>query len=92
MSTLVRYMGDLSGGQAIRKAVASSYRLSEDTMDGQRFYFFDNSVSPNLMKGLKKDFREGMDKAGHHLDTSRKGLPARTPAPNFWLSYLVQPI
>lgn len=48
-----RYLGDLSGGQALRGAVARSYKLSEGT--GLEFYAFAGDVEP-----LRRGFREGL--------------------------------
>ena len=78
--SLVRYMGDLSGGQAIRKAVASSYSLSEETMDGQRFYFFNDNVTPAAVKELKKVFRSGIDTAGESMPRPDRGMLCLSPS------------
>jgi heme oxygenase len=42
-----RYLGDLSGGQIIRRKLASIYGL---TTDGVRFYAFDGIAKPKLFK------------------------------------------
>ncbi|ORY81224.1 hypothetical protein BCR35DRAFT_265876 [Leucosporidium creatinivorum] len=70
----VRYLGDLSGGQAIARALRKSYSLP-DSGEGSAFYEFylPDTVSSNGLperadlnetKRIKEWFREGLDRAG----------------------------
>lgn len=52
-----RYLGDLSGGQAIRRKLATVYGL---TTDGVRFYVFDGIDKP---KRFKDGYRRLLDEA-----------------------------
>lgn len=52
-----RYLGDLSGGQIIRRRLAASYGL---TRDGVRFYHFDRIPKP---KPFKDSYRDRLDSA-----------------------------
>lgn len=52
----VRYLGDLSGGQALRKIVARSLDLPSEA--GTRFYDFG---SPQQVGGMAQRFRSGLD-------------------------------
>ncbi|RZS31134.1 heme oxygenase [Herbihabitans rhizosphaerae] len=52
-----RYLGDLSGGQIIRRRLTSIYGL---TTDGVRFYVFDEVPKP---KRFKDAYRELLDQA-----------------------------
>jgi heme oxygenase (biliverdin-producing, ferredoxin) len=52
----VRYLGDLSGGQLLRRAVSAALRLQGG--EGVRFYTFAPGVSA---KSLATRFREGLD-------------------------------
>lgn len=64
----VRYMGDMSGGQDIRKSIAAAYSLPLDLPDGQRFYEFgEKGFDIREIKQIKREFRLGLDKAGEHL-------------------------
>jgi heme oxygenase (biliverdin-producing, ferredoxin) len=61
----VRYLGDLSGGQIIRKRIAKSYEFPKNG-NGVRFYVFhegkgEPEAGPSEMKALKEWFRAGMD-------------------------------
>lgn len=70
----VRYMGDMSGGQEIRKSIAAAYSLPLDSSDGQRFYDFGQKGNDvREIKQLKKDFRSGMDVAGAELTPAQLG-------------------
>jgi heme oxygenase (biliverdin-producing, ferredoxin) len=51
----VRYLGDLSGGQVVRRIVAKSLHLSTDA--GLRFYDFGDAVQA---KALAQWFRQGL--------------------------------
>jgi heme oxygenase (biliverdin-producing, ferredoxin) len=72
----VRYLGDLSGGQIIRKRIAKSYEFPKNG-NGVRFYVFhegkgEPEAGPSEMKALKVWFRAGMD-AGVGDDEKLKG-------------------
>lgn len=54
----VRYMGDLSGGQVIRRIVERTYEL--DGHKGTRFYVFDQIDD---LKAFKEDYRQLLDSA-----------------------------
>ncbi|MDG3009711.1 biliverdin-producing heme oxygenase [Rhodococcus sp. D2-41] len=51
----IRYLGDLSGGQIIRRAIGNAYGHTED---GVRFYIFDEIPKP---KPFKDDYRDALD-------------------------------
>jgi heme oxygenase (biliverdin-producing, ferredoxin) len=51
----VRYLGDLSGGQIVRRIVAKSLHLSSDA--GLRFYDFGDAAQA---KALAQWFRQGL--------------------------------
>ena len=73
----VRYLGDLSGGQVIRRRVARAYGLEEDNGAGVAFYEFGKlggggSASIGDMKKIKEWYREGMN-AGVGDDRDLKG-------------------
>jgi heme oxygenase len=74
----VRYLGDMSGGQFIRRRIAKAYDLDVDRGDGIRFYDFkklDSSESANIgdLKKIKEWYRDGMN-AGIGDETHLKGL------------------
>lgn len=61
----VRYLGDLSGGQIIRRRIAKSYEFPKNG-NGVRFYIFyagkgEPEAGPSEMKELKEWYRAGMD-------------------------------
>ncbi|KAG6887511.1 hypothetical protein C0995_014743 [Termitomyces sp. Mi166 len=65
----VRYLGDLSGGQKVRRAIVKAYDLDGASGEGLSFYVFKelNSTKPAMqgeMKRIKEWFRDGMNKAG----------------------------
>lgn len=70
----VRYLGDLSGGQSIKRVIAKAYGLESDDNKagsdlGVSFYVFKelrsaNSASIGEMKKIKDWFREGMNVGG----------------------------
>lgn len=65
----VRYLGDLSGGQTIRRRLAKAYQLDEQLGLGLAFYSFkslDSSkpASQGEMKRIKDWFRAGMNEGG----------------------------
>jgi heme oxygenase len=65
----VRYLGDLSGGQSMRRTVAKAYNLDETVGLGISFYWFkelrsSKAASQGEMKRIKDWFREGMNVAG----------------------------
>jgi len=55
----VRYLGDLSGGQALRRVVSRSLGLAGD--EGTRFYDFG---SDETAAALARDFRIALDRVG----------------------------
>ncbi|KAG1748568.1 hypothetical protein EDB19DRAFT_210682 [Suillus lakei] len=72
----VRYLGDMSGGQFIRRRIAKAYDLDTDRGDGIRFYDFkklDSSESANMgdLKKIKEWYRDGMN-TGIGEDTTVK--------------------
>ena len=61
----VRYLGDLSGGQFIRRRIAKAYGLSDGA--GTAFYEFkqlggNSSSTIGDMKKIKEWYRDGMNK------------------------------
>lgn len=74
----VRYLGDLSGGQIIRRRIANAYNLDADREDGIRLYHFkklDSSETANIgdIKKIKEWYKDGMN-TGIGDDTTLKGL------------------
>jgi heme oxygenase len=74
----VRYLGDMSGGQFIRRRIGKAYDLDLDRGDGIRFYDFKKlggSETANMgdLKVVKEWYREGMN-AGIGDDITLKGL------------------
>ncbi|GJE99873.1 heme oxygenase [Phanerochaete sordida] len=72
----VRYLGDLSGGQFIKRRIAKAYGLEDG--DGLSFYDFKQlggSASGTIgdMKKIKEWYRDGMDK-GVGADQALKAL------------------
>jgi heme oxygenase len=63
----VRYLGDLSGGQVLRRIVANSYGLAGD--DGTAFYGFGGAEETSRLRAF---FRAGLEHAGgdaaQHVD------------------------
>ena len=73
----VRYLGDLSGGQVIKRGLMKAYDLPE-TGEGVRFYEFESTRKDGSkagqpgMKQTKDWYRDGMD-AGVGEDEKLKG-------------------
>ncbi|KAG1766175.1 heme oxygenase [Suillus occidentalis] len=72
----VRYLGDLSGGQIIRRRIANAYNLDVDRGDGIRLYHFkklDSSETANIgdIKKIKEWYKDGMN-TGIGDDTTLK--------------------
>ncbi|KAG5645985.1 hypothetical protein DXG03_004586 [Asterophora parasitica] len=68
----VRYLGDLSGGQIIRRTLGKAYGLGldEDVGNGLELYAFNELTSTKNaglgeMKRIKEWFRAGLDTAGN---------------------------
>lgn len=64
----VRYLGDLSGGQFIRRRITKAYGLEDDGL-GTKFYDFNKlggggSANIGDMKKIKEWFRDGMNVGG----------------------------
>ena len=62
----VRYLGDLSGGQFVRRMIARAYELDEMTGIGVEFYEFrelggSRRANQDDMKKIKEWFRKGMN-------------------------------
>jgi heme oxygenase len=75
----VRYLGDLSGGQVIRRRVAKAYGLEADGGSGLRFYDFkelSGSKPANIggMKRIKEWFRDGMNAGAGDNNRKLKGI------------------
>lgn len=73
----VRYLGDLSGGQVIRRRVARAYGLEDDGGAGVSFYEFAKlgggaGATVGDMKKIKEWYRDGMN-AGVGDDRDLKG-------------------
>jgi heme oxygenase (biliverdin-producing, ferredoxin) len=73
----VRYLGDLSGGQFLRRRIAKAYGLDEETSAGIEFYDFgtlDGKRRGNMgdLKKVKEWYRDGMN-AGAGDDQKLKG-------------------
>ncbi|KAG8925480.1 hypothetical protein FRC01_010104 [Tulasnella sp. 417] len=75
----VRYLGDLSGGQVIKRIVAKAYNLEDG--EGRSFFEFarlggpaggDHAASGDIIK-LKQWFRDGMD-AGVRDDAEKQAV------------------
>ncbi|AYY15340.1 biliverdin-producing heme oxygenase [Actinobacteria bacterium YIM 96077] len=62
----IRYLGDLSGGQAIRAVLARSYGIDGD---GASFYRFDQIEKP---KRFKDEYRAKLDAAPWELDEQER--------------------
>lgn len=62
----IRYLGDLSGGQVIRRRVGDAYGLTED---GVRFYIFDRIPKP---KPFKDAYRDALDAADFTPEQERR--------------------
>lgn len=72
-----RYLGDLSGGQVIRRRIIKAYGLELNDGMGSQFYSFKNPASdtPDSAsdhKALKEWYRNGMN-AGAGDDQALKG-------------------
>jgi len=88
----VRYMGDLSGGQIIRRRLAKAYGLElSNAGSGLDFYDFKElggSQRANMpeVKRIKDWFRDGMN-AGVGNDPQLKGVTGSLLKPHpFWLT------
>jgi heme oxygenase len=55
----VRYLGDLSGGQSLRKIVRSALELPEH--QGTRFFEFDAFSSPSAIREFKANYRDALN-------------------------------
>lgn len=80
----VRYLGDLSGGQVIRRRIEKAYGIERDDGRGTRFYDFKQlggTKSGNIgdMRKIKEWFRDGMNQGGGD-DQERK---SQYPESNF---------
>lgn len=62
-----RYLGDLSGGQSIRRVVERTFALSDG--NGVQFYCFPEIEDP---KAFKATYREVLDHAGWSADERRR--------------------
>jgi heme oxygenase len=54
-----RYMGDLSGGQSLRKVIRSALPLAPD--QGTQFYEFEHIATPEARRAFKEQYREALD-------------------------------
>lgn len=65
----VRYLGDLSGGQFIRRVIIKAYDLDEASGVGLEFYDFkelggSRKANQGDMKKIKRWFKRGMNTGG----------------------------
>lgn len=74
----VRYLGDLSGGQFVKRAVIKAYGLQSEDQRGTDFYVF-NALGENRpanmgdMRKIKGWFASGMEEGiGGDVETKRK--------------------
>jgi len=87
----VRYLGDLSGGQTIRRTLGKAYDLDEEAGQGLSFYAFKElrsakTANQGEMKRIKEWFRAGMNTAGERgvevkaavLDEANKAFDLNT--------------
>jgi len=56
-----RYLGDLSGGQVLRRVAVKTYNLDAATGDGVRFYDFEAMPTKADHKKFKQRYREALD-------------------------------
>lgn len=73
----VRYLGDLSGGQVIKRRVRKAFGLAEDECSGTQFYDFEKlegrgQASIGDMRTIKVWYRDGLNK-GVGDDLNKKG-------------------
>lgn len=71
-----RYLGDLSGGQFIRKTIIKAYGLDEAGGLGVEFYEFkelggSKKATQGDMKKIKEWFREGMNRGGARSEETK---------------------
>jgi heme oxygenase len=90
----VRYMGDLSGGQIIRRRVTRAYRLEDEDGAGVSYYRFQKlggaggggggggSAGLGDIQRIKEWYRDGMDAGVGDDDQDQKGQLAVTPYSN----------
>lgn len=76
----VRYLGDLSGGQVIRRAISKAYGAEREDGAGTQFFEFkqlggEKTASVGDMRKIKEWFREGMNVGGGD-DEARKREPS----------------
>ncbi|KAI0297672.1 hypothetical protein BC826DRAFT_1000627 [Russula brevipes] len=79
----VRYMGDLSGGQNIRRGITRAYRLEDEDGAGVSFYRFQKlggaggggggSAGLGDIQRIKEWYRDGMDAGVGDGDQDQKG-------------------
>ncbi|KXN88096.1 Heme oxygenase 2 [Leucoagaricus sp. SymC.cos] len=75
----VRHLGDLSGGQIIRRVIMKAYELDEASGLGVEFYEFkepggSRKASQGDMKKIKEWFREGMNIGGGRDETVKAAV------------------
>jgi heme oxygenase (biliverdin-producing, ferredoxin) len=74
-----RYLGDLSGGQILRRGLQRNYRLTDD---GLTFFVFDDIAKPKVFKDNYRDLldRIGLDTAGQDrvIDEARLAFELNT--------------
>ncbi|KAH8822542.1 heme oxygenase 1 [Flagelloscypha sp. PMI_526] len=77
----VRYMGDMSGGQNIRRILAKSYELDEQEGSGVQFYDF---------KELKDSKRAGLGELRRIKDWYRRGMNSATENNAEWKAAILE--